>query len=104
MNAREWPAFENRNNIPKDRVRLAFNTANEPYIVYHNSSNNSINIALKENGIWNSYNVGTGGEQLDVDIDAANYIHIAYIDSTGSVKYILGQYHLLGQTVIVLRV
>jgi hypothetical protein len=90
--ARDWPAFENRNNIPKDRVRLAFNTANEPYIVYHNTAGGgTINIALKENGVWNSYPVGQGGEQLDVDIDAANYIHIAYIDNTGSVKYILGQ-------------
>lgn len=91
VNARDWPAFENRNNIPKDRVRLAFNKQNEPYVVYHNSSNNSINIALKENNVWTSYPIGQGGEQLDVDIDAANYIHIAYIDNSGSVKYILGQ-------------
>ena len=91
VNARDWPAFENRNDIPKDRVRLAFNKQNEPYVVYHNSSNNSINIALKENNVWTSYPIGQGGEQLDVDIDAANYIHIAFIDDAGSVKYVLGQ-------------
>lgn len=91
INARDWPNFENRNDLPKDRVRLAFNTNNEPYVVYHNSTNNSVNIALKENGSWQSYQIGNGGQQLDVDIDAANYIHITYIDSSGNVKYILGQ-------------
>jgi hypothetical protein len=91
INARDWPAFENRNNLPKDRVKLAFNTGNEPYVVYHNDSSNTLNIALKENGTWETYTIGSGGEQLDIDIDPANYIHIAYIDESGSVRYILGQ-------------
>ena len=46
---------------------------------------------MKENGSWATYTIGSGGEQLDIDIDPANYIHIAYIDESGSVRYILGQ-------------
>ena len=94
IDPRDWPAFENRNDLPKDRVKLAFNNINEPYIVYHDATSNTLNIALKENstGTWEIVsNIGSGGVQLDVDIDSANYIHIAYIDNTGSVKYILGQ-------------
>jgi hypothetical protein len=89
--ADNWEELENREYIPKDRVRLAFNNKDAPYVVYHNTSNNSLNIALKENNQWNSYYVASGGEQLDVDIDPSNFIHISFIDGQGNVKYILGQ-------------
>lgn len=91
INADAWDELANRNAIPKDRVRLAFNVKDSPYVVYHNSTNNTVNIALKENGQWNSYVVGNGGQQLDVDIDTSNFIHIAYIDSSGDIQYVLGQ-------------
>jgi hypothetical protein len=89
--ADNWEELGNRDLIPKDRVRLAFNNKDAPYIVYHNATNNSVNVALKENGSWETYYVGPGGEQLDVDIDPTNFIHIAYIDSMGNVKYVMGQ-------------
>jgi len=91
LSADAWSDLNNRDLVPKDRVRLAFTTKDAPYVVYHDATNNTVNIALKENGQWNSYPVGNGGAQLDVDIDQANYIHIAYIDNTGSVRYVLGQ-------------
>ena len=89
--ADNWEELGNRDLIPKDRVRLAFNNKDAPYIVFHDSNSNSVNVALKENGVWQTYFVGTGGEQLDVDIDPTNFIHIAYIDNMGNVKYVLGQ-------------
>ena len=89
--ADNWEELANRDLVPKDRVRLAFNNKDAPYIVFHNSTNNTINIALKENNQWNTYQVGFGGEQLDVDIDPTNFIHIAYIDNMGDVKYVMGQ-------------
>ena len=89
--ADNWEELANRDIVPKDRVRLAFNNKDAPYVVYHNAQNSSINIALKEDNQWNSYQIGFGGEQLDVDIDPTNFIHIAYIDNMGNVKYVLGQ-------------
>ena len=89
--ADNWEELGNRDLIPKDRVRLAFNNKDAPYIVFHDANSNSVNVALKENGVWETYFVGTGGEQLDVDIDPTNFIHIAYIDNMGNVKYVLGQ-------------
>ena len=89
--ADNWEELGNRDLIPKDRVRLAFNNKDAPYIVFHDANSNSVNVALKENGVWQTYFVGTGGEQLDVDIDPTNFIHIAYIDNMGNVKYVLGQ-------------
>jgi hypothetical protein len=89
--ADNWEELGSRDLVPKDRVRLAFNNKGAPYVVYHNAGNNSINIALKENNQWNSYPIGNGGTQLDVDIDPTNFIHIAYIDNMGNVQYILGQ-------------
>ena len=89
--ADNWEELSNRDLVPKDRVRLAFNSKDAPYIVFHDANSNSVNIALKENNQWNTYFVGNGGEQLDVDIDPTNFIHIAYIDTAGNVKYVLGQ-------------
>lgn len=89
--ADNWEELANRDIVPKDRVRLAFNNKDAPYVVYHNSTNSTVNIALKENNQWNTYQVGFGGQQLDVDIDPTNFIHIAYIDNVGNVKYVMGQ-------------
>ncbi|MGA1871661.1 MAG: hypothetical protein ACMUJM_24300 [bacterium] len=70
---------------------LAFDSQNNPYIAYYDSSHSALKYATYANGLWESVTVddeGSVGTFASLAIDSLDNVHIAYYDGGNSdLKY-----------------
>ena len=74
---------------------LVFNSNDEPYIAYYETSNGDLKIAHNDGIAWTITavdSVGDVGKFIDMTIDSNDVVHIIYYDDTfGDLKYAFGQ-------------
>jgi hypothetical protein len=76
-------------------ARLAFNSLDEPYIAYYDTTNKNLKVAHKTSSGWTTFTVDSAGDVgiwLDMVVDDDDVVHISYRDETNaSLKYAHGQ-------------
>jgi hypothetical protein len=77
-------------------TQLAFNSQDEPYIVYYNETSGALRMSHHDGSSWSSFQVdgvgGDVGQYPSIAIDSSDTVHVTYYDVTnGYLLYAVGE-------------
>ncbi len=77
-------------------TQLAFNSQDEPYIVYYNETSGALRMSHHDGSSWSSFQVdgasGDVGQYPSIAIDSSDKVHVTYYDVTnGYLLYAVGE-------------